>query len=174
MTMPPSGSGRSCTRYCLPRAAYRASAVRALFRPEVIRLVEVDGIDLLAGHELGYLDLLRRFLLQRLQFLGGEGDVAILGELVSLHHLIALHHHVVVARADVLLLEAPAAFGVEQVEGDGRRRLCGRVQVDRDGHQTEGNGALGNGPSAHAPDDNLQNEMPKFLDEYRRKRSPDR
>src|SRR5262249_7897617 len=58
---------------------------------------------------------------------------------------------VVVARADVLLLQPPAAFLVQQVEGDGRRRLRGGKELDRNGDQSKGDGPRGNGTGAHGP-----------------------
>ena len=91
----------------------------ALLRAEVVRLFIVDGIDALARDELRDLDRLRRFLLQRLQFVRREGDVLILGELVALDHLVA-RDDLVVDGTDVLLLETRAALAVQQVERNPR------------------------------------------------------
>src|SRR3954464_2806988 len=137
-------------------------AIGALLGPEVVGLVEVDGIDRLGRDELADLDLLRRLLLERLQLFGGEGDVAVLGELVAFHHLVALDHLIVVARADVLLLEAAPALRVQEVEGDRRLRLGGGEQADGDGDESEGDGPGCDRAGGHGADDNVPGRMPNF------------
>src|SRR5258706_2491815 len=141
------------------------SAVGPLLRCQVIRLVEIDRIDLLARDELADLDLLRRLLLQRLQLVGREGDVLVLPELVPLHHVVALDDHVLVARADVLLLQPALALGMEQVEGNRRLALRRREELDRDRDQAERDRPRTDGASGHGRDDNLLVFMPNFLDE---------
>src|SRR5262249_19870733 len=76
-------------------------------------------------------------LLERLQLLGGEDHVLVLGELVALHQVLT-GHDLVVHRAPDLLLDAALALVVELIERDLRRALGGRVQLHRDVHQAEG------------------------------------
>src|SRR5690606_32525654 len=78
----------------------------------------------------------------------GELHVLVLGELVALHHLVALDH-LAVLLADVLLLQARATTLVQQVEGNGVGCLGGGVQLDRNGHQAEGDGQGTDGAHGH-------------------------
>ncbi|MFT3917466.1 MAG: hypothetical protein QM704_26290 [Anaeromyxobacteraceae bacterium] len=121
----------------------------ALVRAEVVGLLEVDRVDLGGGHELGDVDRLGRDLVERLQLLAREGDVAVLRELVALHHLVAFDL-LAVLRARVVLLQARAVLRVEQVEGDGRRGLRRRVEAHGDRDEPEGDGAGGDGARGHA------------------------
>src|ERR1700730_18161903 len=54
---------------------------------EIIRAVEIDGIDIVRRHELLQIDHLRAFDIERLQLLGGEGDELAAGVFVSLDDL---------------------------------------------------------------------------------------
>ena len=92
----------------------------ALVGPDVVRPIEVDGVHLRDRNELDDLDGLGRLLLERLELLGSEGDVAVLRELEALDHLVA-GHDLAVLGADVLLLQPGAVLRVEHVEGHARR-----------------------------------------------------
>src|SRR6202049_5114060 len=109
----------------------------ALVGSEVVGLVVVNRIDRLDGHELGDLHRVRADFFQCLDLLGRELHVLILGELVALHHLLAFHDHAFLL-AYVLLLQARAVGLVQQVEGDGVRRLSRGVELHRYGDQPEG------------------------------------
>ena len=125
--------------YCLPRAA--------LVRAEVVSLVEVDRVDALQRHELGDVGAVRARLLHRLQLLGRELHVLVLGELVAAHELVPLDHHLVHG-AERLLLDAGSALGVEHVEG----HICGNrggVELHGDGDEPEGDGAGPEGMRRH-------------------------
>ena len=106
---------------------------------EVIGLLEVDRVDPVERHELGDVDDLRRLALERLELGVRDPDILILGELEALHEVAALDD-LVVERTDILLPDAGAALGVQEVVGDalGGR---GRVEFDRDRHEAEGDGA---------------------------------
>ena len=151
--------------YCLPRAAQRPSAQRpvssqrlreqriglraALVGREVVRLVEVDRVDALDRDELGDLDHVGARLLQRLQLLGREDDVLVLGELVALDRVLARHDDAFLG-ADVLLLEARAARRlVQHVEGDRPGRLRRGVELDRNRHEAEGDRQRCDGSGRH-------------------------
>src|SRR5438874_5955093 len=54
---------------------------------EIIRAVEIDGIDIIRRHELLQIDHLRAFDIERLQLLGGEGDEFAAGVFVSIYDL---------------------------------------------------------------------------------------
>src|SRR5438552_5021013 len=84
-------------------------AIATLVGAEVIDLLEILAIDARKRDELDDVDRARRLFLERLQLLGAENDVLILGELVPLHRVVA-GHDLVVLRADVLLLESGPAF----------------------------------------------------------------
>ena len=122
--------------------------ISALVRPQVVALLEVDRIDLLGGQELGDLDGLGGLLLQSLELFVAEQHVLPLGELVTLDDVGALDHLAVLG-ADVLLLEPRPALLVQHVEMDPGRRLTGRVDFGRDGHQPERHRCRGDGPRAH-------------------------
>jgi hypothetical protein len=107
----------------------------ALVGAEVVGLLEVDRVHLLERDELCDVDHARGFALERLQLLLGELHVLVLRELVTLHQRAALDH-LVAGRAQELLLDAPAALGVDLVEGDGFRRGGGE-HLDRDRNQAE-------------------------------------
>ena len=66
---------------------------------------------------------------------GREHHVAVLLELVALHHVGALDRDVLLD-AHVLLLDARAAV-VQQVEADAGRALGGRIDLHRNRHQAE-------------------------------------
>src|SRR5690606_5239188 len=125
-------------------------AVAALVRPDVVDLVQVDPLDLLEGHEFDDVHGPFALRLQRLQLLVRERDVLPPGELVALHHVLALDL-LAVLRADVLLPQARAALLVQPVEGHGRRGLRGRVQLDRDGDEPEGDRGRCDCTCAHEP-----------------------
>jgi hypothetical protein len=121
----------------------------ALVGREVVGLVEVDGIHLVERDELGDVHGLRGLLLERLELVGGEGDVLVLGELVALDHVVARDDHLLL-RADVLLLEARAALLVQEVERDPRRGdLRGGKQLHRDRDEPERDGGTGDGARWH-------------------------
>ncbi len=73
-------------------------------------------------------------LLERLDLLGREAHVLVLGELVALDHLVALDDHAFLL-THVLLAQARAVGLVQQIEGDGVGRLRRRKQLHRDGDQ---------------------------------------
>ncbi len=120
----PSSTGRIITMYCLPRAAQRPSAQRlrlaqrlgeqrvglgaALVGREVVGLVEVHRIDRRERHELGDVGHVRAGFLHRLQLLGREDHVLVLGEFVALDHVLARDRDLFLD-AEVLLLQARAA-----------------------------------------------------------------
>src|SRR5262249_49546097 len=87
--------------------------------------------------ELGDLHRLGGGLLERLQLLGGEDHVLVLGELVPLDQMVT-RHDLVVHRAPDLLLDAALALVVELVERDRRGALGRRVELDGDVPQAEG------------------------------------
>ena len=107
----------------------------ALVGSEVVRVLEVDGIDVGERHELLDVERLARGGLERLQLLVGEEHVLVLRDLVTLHQLAALDD-ALAARAPDLLLDARPADLVKHVEG----RLLGvrrDVEAYRNGHQPE-------------------------------------
>src|SRR5487761_54712 len=112
------------------RIGFRA----ALVGREIVSLVEVDRIDRLDGDELRDVDRVGAGLLHGLDLRRLEGDVLVLGELVTLHHVVALDDGAVL-ETDVLLPEARAAPFVQQVEGDRVPRL--RRAVELDGYRDE-------------------------------------
>jgi hypothetical protein len=73
---------------------------------------------------------------QRLDLLGRELHVLVLGELVALDHLVALDDRAVLD-ADVLLLQARAAALVQHVEGDRVLGLSRGEQLHRNCDQSE-------------------------------------
>src|SRR6185312_14135771 len=111
-------------------------------------LVEVDRVDRLDGHELRDLDRVRARLLQGLDLLRLEGDVLVLGELVTLHHLVALHDGAIL-EAHVLLPEARAAALVQQIEGDRVPRLGRAIELDGYRDESERDGQRSNRPCGH-------------------------
>ena len=123
-------------------------AVRALVRPQVPAVLEVQRVHAGERHELGDLHRLGGGLLERLQLLGGEEHVLVTRELVALDQVVA-GHDLVVHRAPELLLDAALALVVELVERDLRRALGRRVELHRDVHQAEGDGPRADRASRH-------------------------
>src|SRR3989442_1162802 len=107
----------------------------ALVGAQVVRLLEIDRVHRREWHELRDVDDLRRLALEALELLVGDAHVLVLRELVPADERRPVHD-LVADRAEVLQLDAGAALGVEQVEGDGLRRR-GRVELDRDRDQPE-------------------------------------
>ena len=105
-------------------------------RGEIIRAVEIDGIDRFEGHELPDVDRMGRRVLERLQLLGSEHHILVFGEFVALDHLGALDEFAVRHR-DVLLLDARAVLLSQQIERDAFRGDGGGVQLDGYGHEAE-------------------------------------
>ncbi|MNT01763.1 hypothetical protein D3C72_1362440 [compost metagenome] len=111
----------------------------ALVRAQIVGLVVVDRVDRAGGHEGDDVDGLLRGFLQRAEFLGLEGHIAVFLELVALDHVGALHHHVFL-QADVLLAQARSAALVQQVEADAGLALGGREHFYGNRHQPEADG----------------------------------
>jgi hypothetical protein len=72
-TTPASALPRRSPAASRLRSGHRDRGNRAI-RIEVIRAVEIDGIDVAARHELLQIDHFRAFDVERLQFLGSECD----------------------------------------------------------------------------------------------------
>src|SRR5262245_35935154 len=106
---------------------------------EVVRLFEVDRVDLRQGDELRDVDDLGGFALETLQLLVSEADVLVLLDLVALDESRSVDD-LLVDRAIGLLADPVPALGVEQVEADPGRR-GGGVHADRDRDQPEGDRA---------------------------------
>ena len=109
---------------------------RALVGRQIVGLVEVHRVDRLDRHELADIHRVRPGLLERLDLLGREGHVLVLGELVALHHVVALDDRAVL-HTNVLLLEARAAGLVQQIEGEADWRIASPIELHRDGDQPE-------------------------------------
>src|SRR5262249_40549170 len=124
----------------------------ALVGAEVVRLLEVDGIDAGQGHEAGDVDGLGGLALQSLQLLVLDPDVLVLGELVALDEGGALHR-LVAAGTERLLADARAALGVQEIEADVGRGGR-RVELDRNGDQPERDRTRPNGMWRHGIDAN--------------------
>src|SRR5262249_7327470 len=119
----------------------------ALVGAEVVGLLEIDRIDLRERNELRDVDGLRRLALEPLQLLVGEAHVLVLGELVALDQRGAIEDFVAL-RADLLLLDAAAALGVEQIERHAGRRGR-REHLDRNRNQSERQGSRSDGMGWH-------------------------
>src|SRR4029079_1790463 len=150
--------------------------VAALVGAEEVGLLVVDGVDRLHRHGLGDVDRVGRLGREHGELLVVHHHVAVLGELVALHQVLALHH-LVLGRAVVLLLHPPAALAVQPVERDARRALAGRVELDRDRNEAEGDGAGSHRTCSHADKYRktawLLSLMPHdSLARYRAKRTP--
>ena len=115
----------------MPRAAYLPMPMRpvstsaceqqlvgaraALFRAEVVNLVEILPLDLLGLQELDDVDRVRRRRLEGFELLGLEQHVLALRELVAFDDLLA-RHDFAAAGVDQLLLYARAVLLVNLVE----------------------------------------------------------
>src|SRR5205823_14925771 len=88
-------------------------------------------------------------LLKRLQLLGREDDILIFSKLVTLDRVVA-GDDLVVLGTRVLLLEARIALLVQHVERDGCLRLRGRIEIDRDGDEPEGDRGRGDRTRRHS------------------------
>ena len=87
----------------------------ALVGRQIISPVKIQRVDRVERHELADIDGVRGRVLERLEFLGTEHDVLVLGEFIALDHLRAFHGLSVVHR-DVLLLHAGPIFLAQQIE----------------------------------------------------------
>ena len=112
-------------------------AIAPLVGAQIVDLLHVLAIDGREGDEFQNVDGARRLLLERLELLGRQDHVLILGELVSFNGVVA-RHDLVFLGAYVLLLEARAALLVEHVEGDARLGFGRRVDADGDRDEAEG------------------------------------
>src|ERR1039458_6119805 len=96
----------------------------------MIGVLEVDRIDLLERHELGYRDRVVLMRLELLQLLVGEGYVDALLDLVAAHQLAAIDDRIV-NRAIDFLLDTAFILRVKEIEADRLGPRCG-VELDRD------------------------------------------
>src|SRR6202171_1773321 len=121
-------------RACEQREGRGATLVRG----EVVRRVAVNRVDRFDGHEFGDFGRVRADLLHRLQLLGTEHHVLVLGEFIAFDHVLARDRDLLLD-AEVLLLQARPAALVQQVERDRAARLGGRIELHRNRHQPERN-----------------------------------
>src|SRR5277367_1571126 len=109
---------------------------RSRLASEQIGVLEIDGIDFRRGNELGNFDRTIGLRFELLQFLVGEGDVAIFLDFVAAYQFAAIDDLVFLGAID-LLLDAAHVGRVQQMEADGFGTGCGE-QSDRDGHESKG------------------------------------
>jgi hypothetical protein len=102
-------------------------------------LVEV-GIDLAEGDEVVDLDAARLRAGRRRDLLVGQLDPLAPAHLVALDDVVVVDLLVVLG-ADAPVLDRAAVLGVDLAEVDGLG-LGGRVDLDRHGHEAEGDGAV--------------------------------
>src|SRR5207253_9557165 len=129
-------------------AQQRERPVAALVWSHEVDLVHVHPVYRVGIHEFRDVDRPRPLLLERLQLVGSELNVAALGELVALDHVLFLDL-LTILRADVLLLQAGPVLLVQPVERDRGRRLASRKHLDRDRDEPEGNRGGTNGMRGH-------------------------
>src|SRR3954471_167652 len=106
-------------------------------RLEVVGLLEVDGVDIVLVDELQHLDLAAGGQGKFLEVLVGEDDQLTVGQLVALRDVAVLDLFTV-DRADPLVLHPAAVDDVDLVEPD-VLVLGGRVELDADADEAEGN-----------------------------------
>ena len=112
---------------------------RGALRLEVVRLLEVDRVDLVLVDELEHLDLVAGAQGHVLEVLVGEDDDLAVGQLEALGDVAVLDLFAV-DRADPLVLDAAAVGGVHLVEAD-VLVLGGGVQLHGDADESEGHGS---------------------------------
>src|SRR6185312_3528674 len=108
-----------------------------LVRRQIVGPLEINRIDGGERHELRDVDTVTAGLLQRLQLLGSEHHVLVLGELVALDDLLP-PDHLLLLLANILLLQPRAILRMQQVKAHPLRADRRRVQLYRDRHQSEG------------------------------------
>jgi hypothetical protein len=106
------------------RECLLADAVRGR---EVVGRVEIELVDVGAGHEALDVDGVVALDLHRLQLVVLEHDVLALGHLVALGLVLGLHRRARLL-VDELALHAVAGFAVEGAEGDALGGRGGRVE----------------------------------------------
>ena len=121
--------------HALAHDGERLGGDRAVGR-EVVRALDVHGIDHLRVGELDDVDDARRLGPDLREVLFVEDHVLALFELVALHEIGVGDLHLA-GRTPPLLLNARAAFPMELVEADGRRRVRGWEHTDGDVDQTD-------------------------------------
>src|SRR6266581_2170147 len=136
---------RLAQRFCKQRVGLRAAFVRG----EVIGLVEIHRVDRFDRHEFGDVRRVRPRLLERLQLLGREHHVLVVGEFIALRHVLARDGNLFL-HADVLLLEPRSAGLVQKVERDRAARLGGGVKLHRNRDQSERNRQRSDRSCSHA------------------------
>src|SRR6476661_3202076 len=129
-------------------AKERVCLLAAFLRNEVVRGVEIAGVDLVRLDEIGHLHRLAGGGAHAREVLRRDDDVLPLGVLVPLHDLVP-GHDLLIARADPLVLDGSEVFLVQHAEA-GPLGVAHRAhEGHRDVHEPEGQGASPDG--CHAP-----------------------
>jgi hypothetical protein len=115
--------------------AMRVRVFTLLIRLQIVRLVEVDRIDLREVDELEDLDRLRRLGTDPREVLVGDHDVLALLVLVAAHDLV-VGNLLVIERAAADVLDAPLVLLMEKVEAHVVRADRG-LELDGDRDQAE-------------------------------------
>ena len=106
---------------------------------QVIRVVVVDRVDLVLVHELLDVDRARLLGIERVELLGLDDHVAVLGDLEALDDLLERHFFPGLGR-DALLLDARTRLLFELVEADGLL-VDGAVELHGHVDEPEADGA---------------------------------
>src|SRR5690606_37211856 len=116
-------------------------------RYDVIRLFEVEHVDLAGVDELDEVERLAALNFGRLDLVVVEQDVVAFRHLVAFDDLVAVHG--ADALDDLLVVDPLAARLMDLVETDRRPALGGRIDLDRDRYEREADLPLPIGTCGH-------------------------